>query len=173
MVFQTTKSNQPIEDELNLNYELEWCPEMEKEGLDRELCERLGVGRPKGRTMLSGSIAFIVRNEEGLKIAYYGIRIADRHPIFHKTFNPETYLYGYHATDQGEEIAVTTDMFSCLRHLAEGKQAVCNFGLPYLSAKQLQLLSSFPFVTFEWLFSEKKEIMLSVAQNPKAYHRFV
>jgi hypothetical protein len=55
LIERTVKSNRPIEKELTLNYELEWCPEMEKEGLDKELCEQLGVGRPKGKTMLSGA----------------------------------------------------------------------------------------------------------------------
>lgn len=79
----------------------------------------------------------------------------------------------YHAADQGEEVLVTTDMFSCLRHMAGGKQSVCNFGLPYLSLRQLDLLSPFSLISLEWLFTEKNEIMLSVAQNLKAYHRFV
>jgi hypothetical protein len=163
----------PIEEELNLTYELEWCDLMDREGLNKELCETIGVGKPKGKTMLSGCIAFAVRNEHGVKIAYYGIRIADRRPTHHKSFNPESYLFGYHAADQDEEVLVTTDMFSCLRHLAEGEQSVCNFGLPYLSSRQLELLSPFSRITFEWLLTERNEIMLSVAQNLKAYHRFV
>jgi hypothetical protein len=146
---------------------------MEKEGLNREVCERLGVGRPKGKTMLSGCIAFTVSNSEGVKIAYYGIRIADRRVVFHKSFNPELYLFGYHAADPEKEILVTTDMFSCLRHWGQGEQSVCNFGLPYLSLRHWELLSPFPFVTFEWLHAEKTEIMLNVAQNLKAYHRLV
>jgi predicted RNA-binding Zn-ribbon protein involved in translation (DUF1610 family) len=165
--------DKPIDQELKLNYELEWCDLMEKEGLNRELCQTIGIGRPKGKTMLSGCVAFTVHNEAGVKIAYYGIRIADRRPIFHKSFNPELYLFGYHAADPEEEVLVTTDLFSCLRHLAEGKQATCNFGLPYLSVRQMDLLSPFRLITFEWLFAEKNEIMLSVAQNIKPYHRFV
>ena len=173
LVEKSAKSNRPIEEELSLKYELEWTKDMEKEGLNREVCERFGVGRPKGKTMLSGCIAFTVFNEAGAKIAYYGIRIADRKAVFHKSFNPELYLFGYDAADRGEEVLVTTDMFSCLRHWAQGKQSVCNFGLPYLSLRHWELLSSFPFVTFDWLFPEKTEIMLSAAQNLKAYHRFV
>ncbi len=173
LVEKTARSARPIEEALKLNYELEWCKEMEKEGLDRELCQKFGVGKPKGKTMLSGCIAFSVHNEAGVKIAYYGIRLADRRPTFHKSFNPELYLFGYDKADTGEEVLVTTDMFSCLRHLAGGKQSVCNFGLPYLSSRQLELLSPFPRITFEWLFEEKNEIMLNVAQNIKTYHRFV
>lgn len=173
LVEKTSRPVQPIEEELNLNYELEWCAEMEKEGLDRVLCARLGIGKPKGRTMLSGCIAFTVCNEAGLRIAYYGIRIAGRRPIFHKSFNPELYLFGYHLSDKTQEVTVTADMFSCLRHLAAGRQAVCNFGLPYISSRQTELLSVFPLVTFEWLFDEKTEVMLNAAQNLKTYHRFV
>jgi hypothetical protein len=173
LVEKTAATEEPIQEKLSLKYELEFTPQMEKDGLSKELCETIGVGKPKGKTMLSGCIAFTVCNEGGLKIAYYGIRIADSRPTFHKSFNPELYLFGYHATDKDEEVLVTTDMFSCLRHLAQGQQSVCNFGLPYLSSRQIELLSPFPQITFEWLFTDKKDIMLSVAQNLKAYHRFL
>lgn len=165
--------DKPIDREINLTYELEWCDLMEKEGLNRELCEAIGIGKPKGKTMLSGCVAFSVHNEAGLKIAYYGIRIADRRPIFHKSFNPELYFLGYHAAEKDQEIIVTTDIFSCIRHLAEGNQAIRNFGLPYLSSRQMELLLPFQFVTLEWLFTEKNEIMLNVAQNLKGYCRFL
>jgi hypothetical protein len=173
LVEKTARCARPIEEQLNLNYELEWCAEMEKRGLSREFCQQIGVGKPKGKTMLSGCIAFTVQNEAGVKIAYYGIRIADRRPTFHRSFNPELYLFAYHTADTGEEVLVTTDLFSCLRHIAGGKQSVCNFGLPYLSSRQMELLSPFPRITFEWLFADKREIMLNVAQNLKTYHRFM
>lgn len=169
---KTANTDRPIEDELSLNYELEWTKEMEKVGLDEETCKRFRVGRPKGRTMLSGTVAFTVHNEKGIKVAYFGIDKEGR-PKFHKSFNPESYLYAYHLADPEQEVIVTTDLFTCLRHLAEKKKAVCNFGLPYLSARQLELLSPFRQITFEWLFEEKKDVMLNVAQNLKAYHRFV
>lgn len=173
LVEKTVATGEPIQEKLSLKYELEFTPEMEKEGLSKELCETIGVGRPKGKTMLSGCIAFTVHNETGVKIAYYGIRISDRSPKFHQSFNPELYLFAYHAADKNEEVLVTTDMFSCLHHLAKGEQAVCNFGLPYLSSRQIDLLSSFPYITFEWHFKDKKDIMLNVAQYLKAYHRFI
>jgi hypothetical protein len=37
----------------------------------------------------------------------------------------------------------------------------------------MELLSASPRVTFEWLFPDKKDVMLNVAQNLKAHHRFV
>ena len=173
LVEKTAGVDKPIENELGLNYDLEWCDLMEKEGLDKELCERLGVGKPKGKTMMSGAVAFTIYDEKGLKIAYYGIRTSDRRAVYHKSFNPELYLYHLNNVGPREEVWITTDMFSCLRHLAGGRQCVCNFGLPYLSSRQMELLSSFAQITFEWLFTEKNEIMLSVAQNLKTYHRFV
>lgn len=173
LVEKTSATEEPLQEKLGLNYELEYTSEMEKEGLSQELCETIGIGRPKGKTMLSGYIAFTVHNETGLKVAYYGIKIADGRPKFHQSFNPELYLFAYHAADKNEEVLITTDMFSCLRHLAKGNQAVCNFGLPYLSPRQMQLLSSFPCITFEWFFTDKRDIMLNAAQNLKAYHRFL
>ncbi|OPY73239.1 MAG: hypothetical protein A4E62_00555 [Syntrophorhabdus sp. PtaU1.Bin002] len=173
LVEKTATTEETIQEKLSLKYELEFTIDMEKEGLSKELCDTVGVGRPKGKTMLSGCIAFTIHNETGLKVAYYGIRISDRRPKFHQSFNPELYLFAYHVADKNEEVLVTTDMFSCLRHLAQGEQAICNFGLPYLSSRQMELLSPFPYITFEWLFTDKKDIMLNVAQNLKAYHRFV
>jgi hypothetical protein len=173
LIEKTVGPDKPIENELSLSYDLEWCDLMEKEGLDKELCERLGVGRPKGKTMMSGAVAFTIYDEKGLKVAYYGIRTSDRRPVCHKSFNPELYLYNFNNVDPREEAWITTDMFSCLRHLAGGRQCVCNFGLPYLSSRQIELLSPFPQITFEWLFTEKNEIMLNTAQNLKTYHRFV
>ncbi len=170
---KTAGVDKPIEHELSLCYELEWCEPMEKEGLNKELCEKLGVGKPKGKTMMSGSVAFTIYDEKGLKVAYYGLRTQDKRPVYHKSFNPELYLYNFNHVDPREEVWITTDLFSCLRHLATGRQCVCNFGLPYLSSRQMEILSPFPRITFEWLFTEKNEIMLNVAQNLKTYHRFV
>ena len=75
---------------------------MTKEGFDEERCKKLGVGKPKGKTMLSGCLAFTVYRE-GKKIAYYGIRLSDRSPAYHKSFNPELYLYNYQADPAPEE----------------------------------------------------------------------
>jgi hypothetical protein len=172
LVEKTSKPNRPIEEELKLNYELEFVPELEKLGLTKEFCERMGVGKPKGKTMLSGTIAFTVYNENGMKVAYVGLDKQGNLKC-HKSFNPELYLYNLNNVDPREEAWITTDMFSCLRHLAGGRQCVCNFELPYLSSRQLDILSPFPRITFEWLFTEKKEIMLNAAQNLKTYHRFV
>jgi|GEM_PF-4483430 len=41
------------------------------------------------------------KKPELCKGLYYGIQIADCQPMFHKSFNPELYLFGYHAADQG------------------------------------------------------------------------
>jgi hypothetical protein len=172
LVEKTAKPDRPIEEELNLNYELEWTKEMEKEGLNRELCERLGVGRPKGKTMLSGCVAFTVHNEAGVKIAYWGIRLADRKAIFHKSFNPELYLYNFHNCDPREEVRITNDLFACLHVLLGGNQCVCNFGLPYLSLRQYHLLSGCDRVVFQ-LQGDRRDIAFSNIKNLTTFYRFV
>ena len=169
LIEKAGKPQKPIEEELNLSYELEWCVEMEKEGLNQELCQRLGVGKPKGKTMLSGTIAFTVFNEHGLKVAYFGLK--EGKAKFHNSFNPETYLYNYQNCDQREEVWITNDMFSCLRHLAGGKQSVCNFGLPYLSIKQYLLLSDCDRVTFQWS-GDKRGVACSNIASLKTFYRF-
>ena len=143
-----------------------------KKGIDRRLCQTLGVGKPKGKTMLSGCLAFTVYRE-GKKIAYYGIRIADRMRLYHKPFNPELYLWNHNSCDSREEVWLTTDMLRCLKHIRDGRKALCNFGLSYLSPKHYEMLNAFPWVTIEWLFTEQRDISVSVAKYLKAYHRFV
>lgn len=166
---KATPIQNQVEEELNLNYELEYCELLNKEGISEELCKKLGVGKPKGRTMLSGHIVFTVYDGDK-KIAYYGISIADRKPKFHKSFNPENHLYQFAAM---EEVWLTTDLFQCLRLAQEGKPACCNFGLPYLSSKHFSLLSRCERVNIDWQFTDRGEIAVSVAQNLKCFYRFL
>jgi len=170
LIEKATYTDKPIEEELNLNYTLEWCVGMEKQGLNQELCEKLGVGKPKGKTMLSGHVVFTVFNEQGLKIAYYGLK--DGKPKFHQSFNPENYLYGYNGIDPREEVWITRDMFNCLRIIHSGKQSLCNFGLPYLSTKQYLLLSNCDRIVFEWS-GDKRDIAYSNIASLKTFYRFV
>lgn len=171
LIEKTAGVSTPIEEELNLNYTLEWCAEMEKRELNQELCKKLGVGKPKGKTMLSGTIAFTVHNEHGLRVAYFGLK-PDGTKKFHQSFNPELYLYNYHYIDPTEEVWITEDMFTCLKMIDSGKQAVCNFGLPYLSAKQYQLLSNCDRVIFQWS-GDKRDIAYSNITGLKTFYRFV
>ncbi len=87
---------------------------MTQEGFDKKLCEKLGVEKPKGKTMLSGCVAFTVYSA-GKKIVYYGIRLSDQNPVCHKSFNPELCLYNYQADSAEEEVWLTTDMLHCLK----------------------------------------------------------
>ncbi|HVN95454.1 MAG TPA: hypothetical protein VMT62_03415 [Syntrophorhabdaceae bacterium] len=177
---KATYADKHIEQELNLTYTLEWCEEMAKQGLNQELCEEMGVGKPKGKTMLSGYIVFTVFNEQGLKVAYYGSKAPDKLgdkpsyegiPKFHSSFNPESYLYGFNRIDPREEVWVTRDMFDCLRIIHSGKQSVCNFGLPYLSFNQYQLLSHCDRIVFEWP-GDKREVAYSNIALLKTFYRF-
>ena len=110
----------------------------------KELCEAMEIGRPKGKTMMSGGIAFTVRDETGMKIAYYGLRkngeewkeIPNRH------FNPEGTLYNFHSVNKDEPLILTRDIWTCLHYIDEGNQAVCNFNLPYFSPRQVELLNT-------------------------------
>jgi len=47
--------DRPIEEELNLSYQLEWCEKMEKLGLNEDLCTKVQIGRPKGKTMFQNT----------------------------------------------------------------------------------------------------------------------
>jgi len=168
---KATYTDKPIEEELNLNGNLEWCDFMAKEGINQEFSEKMGVGRWKGKGIMSGHVAFTVHNENGVKVAYYGIHIPDKRIKFPSNFNPELYLYNIHNINLHEEVWITRDMFDCLRILYSGKQSVCNFGLPYLSVRQYQLLSNCDRVVFEWS-GDKRDIAFSNITQLKTFYRF-
>jgi len=159
-----------INKELNIEYELEYDKFLEDRGIPEDLCKILGVGRPKGKTMLSGCIAFTVFDEEGKRVAYYGVRIKDQKPVFHHSFNPELYLYRFNTVDPEEPVLFTPSMFEALLRTVGGEQAISNFALPYLSETHLQLLSKCSFITFSDQISH--EILVQAATKIDAVLRF-
>jgi hypothetical protein len=132
---------------LNFRYELAYSDILEKKGLTKEACERLGIGKPKGKTMLAGCIAFEVKDQDKL-VAYFGLRIKDGSSVYHNSFNPELYLYNYDGVDAREEVYFTTDMWRCIDLISREIPCVCNFGLPYLSESQFALLQNCHQVTY-------------------------
>ena len=157
--------------ELSIEYKLQYHPLLKERGISEELASQLGIGIPQGKTMLSGCVAFTVHNEQGLKIAYYGIRLKDLKSVFHRSFNPELYLYNCHRIQHDHDVVFTTDMFECARLIAEGKQPVSNFGLPYLSAMQLDLLQRCKFIEFRVEQQHVQEISRQVINNLQNYYR--
>jgi len=123
----------------------------------------MSIGKPKGKTMLAGCIAFLVLDKDRDPIAYYyGIRIKDHRLIFHKSFNPELYLYNYPEIDREQEVYFTTDIWRCLKIIQDGGQAVCNFGLPYLSfshTEMLQQIKTVLYVKDDTISEIKKQAM--------------
>lgn len=88
------------------------------------------------------------------------------------TSNPEFYLYGcHHPVDPTQEVWITKDMFNCLRIIQSGKQSVCNFGLPYLSVRQYQLLPNCDRVVLEWS-GGKRDIAYTDIASLKTFYRF-
>lgn len=159
-----------IRKELGINYELEYDKFLEDQGIPEDICKTFGVGRPKGKTMLSGCIAFTVFDEEGKRIAYYGIRIKERKPVFHNSFNPELYLYRFNTIDPEEPVYFTPSMFEVLLRTMGGEQTISNFGLPYLSEAQIELLSKCSFITFSDQISH--EILMQAATKIDSALRF-
>ncbi|MBI5846636.1 MAG: hypothetical protein HZB31_01540 [Nitrospirae bacterium] len=156
-----TTATSKITNELTLNYELDYLKQLEGV-ISPEIAKELGVGKPKGKTMMSGCIAFTVHNESGKKIAYWGMKLKDSKPAFHHSFNPEFYLYNYHRVDPSQEVYFTTDMLQCLKLIGEGKQAICNFGLRYISQEQMRLLSDLKLVN---LMTNGNEAITQVIKN--------
>ena len=104
---------------------------------------------------------------EGVKISYYGIRLKNRKPIFHKTFNPELYLYGLNLVK--DHAILVNDMVKCAKRIGEGEPVICNFGMPYLSPTQCQLINRLKKVDLE----VTPKIAPMVATHLKTYYRFI
>jgi hypothetical protein len=166
-------TQQRLEKEITLKYELQHTKELEDLGLSKEACDILEIGIPKGKTMLSGCIAFAVFNETGFKIAYYGIRLKTKQPVFHKSFNPELYLYGLYkiveksAFMKEAEATLVTDMIDCAVRISKGENAICNFGLTYVSNFQRELLNQLGKVELQI------EPDINLTRKLTAYHRYI
>jgi hypothetical protein len=161
-----------ITEELNINYELFYNDFIKSKGIEEDMCKLLEIGVPKGKTMLAGSVAFAVRDANGMKVAYYGIKMKDGKSVFHNTFNPELYLYNFCNIDFSEPVYFTTDIFRCVYNIENGRQCVCNFGLPYLSDAQIELLHLTDRIVF--LVDEPlvKPLAIQMAENKMNYFRF-
>jgi hypothetical protein len=164
-------STSKVTKEIPITYELEYDKYLELQGISEEVCRELGIGRPKGKTMLSGCIAFTIYDELDKKIAYYGIRIKDGKPIFHHSFNPELYLYNFNRIDTKQEVQFTTDMLDCVKLLSTGQQAVCNFGLPYLSSTHSELLNKCQYVSFSCDMKNPDEISVQAVRTLQNFMR--
>ncbi|WP_041584974.1 hypothetical protein [Syntrophus aciditrophicus] len=161
-----------ITEEFNLKYDLQYNDFIKDKGLSEDICKFLEIGTPKGKTMLSGCVAFLVRDEVGMRVAYFGIKMKDEKHVFHKSFNPEQYLYGFQNLDFAYDVYFTTDLFECIKHIENGFQCVCNFGLPYISNEQMELLEKAERVTFSIRDELVKPFALQLTQRQKFY-RFI
>ena len=89
-------------------------------------------------------------------MAYYGYRMKDYKPIFHKSFNPELYLYNYHNIDITKPVYVTNAVRHWLMVARDvDPNTVALFDLPYVSARQFNLLREIPHMIF---FGPKDEM---------------
>jgi len=140
-------TQKPIAEELKLSYELTYHDYLKTAGFSEEFCKAQEVGVPKGKAMLNGHLTFLIRDENGMKVAYYGLSLKDRNPKFHQSFNPELYLYNLHMV-KGDTVLIVSDILDCLRFIREGNPAVSNFGLPYLSQRQLEFIKGFQTIIF-------------------------
>jgi hypothetical protein len=152
-----------IENELKLFYTLEYHKKLEEEGISEKTANLLEIGKPKGKGILAGHIAFTVFDEEGRKVAFFGIHPEMGKAKSHSSFNPELYLYRWNAVDPEQPVFLTPDMFECVRQVMGGHQAICNFGLPYLYQTHLKLLATCSTVVFSPRISN--DIMIQADRN--------
>lgn len=153
--------------ELQLNYTLEFNEKIESYGLTQDFCAIHGIGQVQGRSMLAQCLVFTIRNEKGVKIAYIGKKFKGGKLEYHKSFNPEMYIYGMNLDFNGKPVVVTPDLVECAVLLQDGKPAVCNFGLPYLSEFQIGLLNTLDRVDL------KIQPNLETSKSLKVYHKYI
>ena len=161
-----------ITEELNINYELFYNDFLKEKGISEDTCKLLEIGVPKGKTMLAGSVAFAVRDDTGMKVAYYGIKMKDQKPIFHKSFNPELYLYNFCNLHEQSITYFTTDLLHCVRMIQANQQAICNFGLPYLSQPQFNLIKNVDHIIFCVDEPIARTLAVQLAFSHKLFFRF-
>lgn len=153
---------------LKVSYDLQYHGFLKDLGITEETCQKLEIGVPKGKTMLAGCVAFKI-TDNGNPIAYYGIRMKDLKPVFHRSFNPELVIYQLN----GKECPIfTTSLFDCVRNYQEGKASVCNFGLPYISAQQAEILNGMNRIIFQVPPEQKKDFSYQ-AMELKTFYRFL
>lgn len=126
------KLTTPFEKELELDY-LDY---LHQRGITEETAQDLHIGRPKGRGVFAGCIVFLCHDENGMRLGYFGIKMTEGRA--NQFFNPELYLYGLNRG--GDDLILVDDMFECVRLIQDGQNAVCNFGTPFLSIEQIELL---------------------------------
>lgn len=160
-----------ITEEFNLQYDLTYHKYLEDKGITEELCKLYEIGVPKGKTMLAGCAAFSVRDETGMKVAYYGIKMKDGKPVFHKSFNPESYLYLFCNVNPREPVYFYSDIFKCVSNSID-KQCISNFGLPYLSPNHLALMESLTKIVFVVDELLVKTFAIQLAQSYRGFYRF-
>lgn len=172
LLMKATATTKKLMNELTMKYELQYHPFLESQGISEKTSRDLEIGVPKGKTMLAGCVVFTVRDEEGRKIAYYGIRIKDLKVMFHRSFNPELYLFNFFNSDSSEPVYFSSNMFQCIKNIEQGRQCVCNFGLPYLSCHQLDLLRGYEKIVF--LVDEPlvKPFAIQMAESKMNFYRF-
>jgi predicted RNA-binding Zn-ribbon protein involved in translation (DUF1610 family) len=172
LLIKAEATTKRIANELTMKYELQYHHFLESQGISEKTCRDLEIGVPKGKTMLAGCIAFAVHDEEGRKIAYYGIRIKDLKPVFHKSFNPELYVFNFFNVDSKEPVYFSSNMFECIKNIEQGRQCMSNFGLPYLSRFQLDLLRYYEKIVFLVDESLVKPFAVQMAESQMNYYRF-
>jgi len=140
------KAQGRVTKELKLTLNLEYHSKLEEQGISEETAALFEIGQAKGRGVMAGHMAFMVEDEEGMKIAYYGLHLETGKPKLF--FNPELYLYRWNNVAKEKAVFFTPNIYECVRQIMGGNQAVCNFGLPYLSETHLEMLSQCSTVIF-------------------------
>lgn len=165
-------SQHKITQELTMTYELQYTDWLSNRGISQETARNLGIGIPRGKTMLAGCCVFAVHDENGIKVAYYGIKMKDYKPVFYKSFNPELYLYNYFRINPEEEVYLTTDLYKCAKMINDGLPTICNFNLPYLSNQQLELINRLEKVIFKVHDSLINFFAVQLATLKKGFYHF-
>lgn len=165
----TMDAGTPLTIHLDFSYDLQYTKLLEEAGISPEFCKEIGIGQPQGNTMFADCTAFAVRNEVGTLVAFYGLT-KDGTPKVHRSFSPEHYLYNFDKIDREGVIVLTPDILACAKMYSEGTAAICNFGLPYLSPRHVELLNACKLLDLRLI--TEPEIVRQAATTLKSWMRF-
>jgi predicted RNA-binding Zn-ribbon protein involved in translation (DUF1610 family) len=159
-----------ITDELNLILEL--YPHESIKDFSPEFCQDYGIGYCR-KGIMAGHIAIPVHDENGMKVAYVGVNAKTGKLKFPKNFNPDFYLWNCHRAHPDIEVYFTTSLMDALKIIQDDKQAVSNFGLPYISSEQLKLIQDFKMVSLFLEIDYIRDISYQLATQTMFFHRFL
>ena len=118
------------------NLELHYCPFLKERGISEELAKQLEIGFVKQHSIIAGKLAFKTYDENGQHSGYVAYNYTKDEWFFPKGYKRTLYNP---LKFNGEEVIVTSDIFTALDFIKSGTPAVSLIGksMTDIQAEQL------------------------------------